>query len=323
MATKNAAPSHLPILEHRLNAVQRLRRSNLGWGLLLVSPWILGFLAFTLYPMAASLYYSLTNFDMIQKPHWVGLANYGAMLHDSTFWLSVWNTGYMIIIGVPLSLVFGLGLAVLANQKIRGQGLYRTLFFLPSVVPAVAAALLFLWVLNPQYGMINEVLGFFHIPGPGWLVSMHWAKPGLLLMILWGVGSNMVIFLAGLNGVPTQMYEAARIDGATAWITFWKMTLPNLSGVILYNVVTGVIGMSQIFTQAFVIAGSNGSITLGTPDNATLLYNLYLYEKAFQDLDFGYASAMAWVLTIVTMGLTLAMFVVYDRVIGLEGGTQS
>lgn len=287
-----------------------------------VSPWILGFLAFTLYPMVASLWYSLTNFDMMQSPQFVGLSNYAAMIHDPTFWISVWNTGYLVILGVPLSLILGLGLAVLANQKIRGQGVYRTLFFLPSIVPAVATALLFLWVLNPQYGMINEVLGFLHIPEPGWLASVHWSKPGLLLMILWGVGSNMVIFLAGLNGIPTQMYEAARIDGATPWIMFWKMTVPNLSGVILYNVVTGIIGMSQIFTQAFVIAGNNGSTTLGTPDNATLLYNIYIYQKAFQDLNFGYAAAMAWVLTIVTMGLTLVMFMVYDRVIGLEGGTQ-
>lgn len=302
--------------------VRWIRRSNLGWGLLFVSPWILGFLAFTFYPMVASFWYSLTNFDMMQSPQFVGLSNYAAMLHDPIFWISVWNTGYLVILGVPLSLILGLGLAVLANQKIRGQGVYRTLFFLPSIVPAVATALLFLWVLNPQYGMINEVLAFLHLPQPGWLASVHWSKPGLLLMILWGVGSNMVIFLAGLNGIPTQMYEAARIDGATPWITFWKMTVPNLSGVILYNVVTGVIGMSQIFTQAFVIAGNNGSMTLGTPDNSTLLYNIYIYEKAFQDLSFGYASAMAWVLTIVTMGLTLAMFLVYDRVIGLEGGTQ-
>jgi multiple sugar transport system permease protein len=291
-------------------------------GLLFISPWLVGFLVFNIYPIAASFWYSLTNFDLMQPPGWVGLQNYTTMFHDANYWASVDNTLYVMLIGVPLTLILGMFLAILANQKIRGQSIYRTLYFLPSVVPAVATTILFMWVLNPDYGFINSMLGTLHLPQPGWLTSVAWAKPALLLILLWGVGSNMVIFLAGLQGTSPYIYEAARIDGARPWTMFWRLTLPQLSGVILYNLVTSVIGFVTLFTQAYVVGIGTGTNTLGAPAQSTLLYTIYLYQKAFLDLDMGFASAMAWVETIVSVILTVLMFRLYDRFVGLEGGIR-
>jgi len=316
------ARAHLSLIRPLQN---RLKASPTLKGLVFISPWLGGFLAFNVYPVAASLWYSFTQFGLMQPPQWIGLTNYADMFTSSTFWTSVDNTLFLTALGVPLTIAIGLGLAVLANQRIRGQSVYRTLFYLPSVVPAVATAILFLWILNPTYGFINDVLSAFHIPGPGWLTSVVWAKPALLLMLLWGSGSNMVIFLAGLKGTNAHLYEAARIDGASPWTIFWRVTIPQLGGVILYNVVTTVISFVTLFTQAYVVGVSAGagSTALGAPAQSTLLYTVNIYQQAFLNLDFGYASAMAWVETVVSVVLTILLFKLYDRIVGLEGGLKS
>jgi len=290
----------------------RLAGTDLRNGLLFAAPWIIGFLCLTVYPIGASIYYSLCNYDAISPPRWIGALNYRILLaEDTLFWRSLWNTAYMIIFGLPLGLLASLVLAFLLNLKLRGMAFYRTLYYLPSITPIVAASALWLWLLNPEIGLVNELirnlglilqrLGIPAPSGPGWLIDPQWAKPALILMGLWGAGGGMLIYLAGLQDVPEQLYEAADLDGATSWKKLRHITLPMLSPVIFFNVIMGLIGSFQYFTQVYVMTG-------GGPQDATLFYALYLFNNAFLNFKMGYASAMAWILFLITLACTLVVF---------------
>ena len=284
----------------------RMERRNLAMGLLFASPWIVGFLVFTLYPLVMSIYYSFTSYNVVQPAVWVGLNNYRVLFfEDPLFWKSLYNTLYFTVFSVPLCLGAGLGIAMLLNQKLPGQSVFRTLFFLPSIVPIVASAVLWLWVLNPESGLVNSLLmQWFGIQGPGWIASPEWSKPSLILMSVWGIGGAMVIFLAGLADVPQSLYEVAELDGAGAWSKFCHVTLPMLTPTILFNLVMDLIFSFQYFTQVYVMTGGKGS-----PVDSTMFYALYLYRNSFLYLRMGYASAMAWMLFVVILAATVGVLV--------------
>ncbi len=268
-----------------------------GW--LCASPWIFGFLIFTLGPMIWSIYYSLTEYPLIREPIWVGLENYRVMfLEDKFFYNSLRVTTIYAVVGVPLHLVFGFLLALLLNQKIRFIAFWRTIYFLPSVVSGVAVALLWQWIFNSDFGLANWLLGLLKIDGPSWLLSPVWALPALIIMSLWSVGGSMIIFIAGLQGVPQTLYEAADMDGANAVRRFWHVTVPMVSPVILFNLIIGLVAALQTFTQAFIM-------TAGGPRQATHFFMLHLYNNAFQWLKMGYASALAWVLFVYILIVTV------------------
>lgn len=291
----------------------RLRRREALYFHLFLLPWMVGFLAFVAYPVLASLYFSFTKYNIIQPPHWIGLANYAHLLRSSLFWKSLGITLYYTLLALPASLLVGLLAAALLNQRVPGMRVLRTIYYLPTLVPPVASALLWAWLLNPQFGLINFVLQrAFHLNGPAWLASTHWVIPAMALMSLWGFAGSMVIYLAALQGLPPEYYEAAQIDGASGWTLLWRITLPLLSPVIFFTLVLGLIASFQLFTQVYVL-------TQGGPDYASYFYNLYLYENAFQYFKMGLASAQAWILFLIILGCTLLLFrssvlwVHYDR----------
>ncbi|MGC8669060.1 MAG: carbohydrate ABC transporter permease [Chthonomonadales bacterium] len=281
----------------------REAKRNVAYGLLFAAPWFIGFSVFTAYPIAASLYYSFCSYDAIRPPHWVGLQNYERMfLEDPLFWKSLWNTLYMVVVGLPVGLAASLGIALLLNRKLRGIAFYRTLYYLPSITPVVAASIIWLWLLNPEIGLVNVALRWVGIVHPpAWLTDPAWAKPGLILMGVWGAGGSMVIYLAGLQDIPEALYEAAALDGAGRWARFRHVTLPMLSPVILFNLIMGLIGSFQYFTQAYVM-------TNGGPQDATMFYALHLFNQAFLDFKMGYASAMAWFLFVIALACALVVF---------------
>lgn len=299
-----------------------LRRRRFLWGMLFVSPWIIGTLGLVLYPMILSLYYSFTNYDIVGASQWVGLTNYQQLLHDPEFTQSLENTFYLVVVMVPLSLLASLGYALLLNMAVFGQRFFRTVLYLPQMVPTVASAILWIWVLNPTYGLVNTVLGWVHVTGPLWLNSIAWSKPSIVLMNLWGVGGAGVIFLAGLQGISPSLVDAARVDGANAWQRFRHVTVPALSPLILFNAIMGVLGAMQYFTQAFIMGGgATGGSAIGLA-NSLQFAVVYLYEVAFADLRVGYASAIGWVLfamTLVVIGVLLRLSV---RWVFYEGWRQ-
>lgn len=291
------------------------KRRRCWIGLLFVSPWLLGFLAFSLYPFLASLYFSFCDYDILSPPQWIGPANYHELVtSDPYFRTALYNTLYYTLFSVPLGILLGVLLALLLNARVRGVGAYRTLYYVPSIVPVVAASVLWMWLLNPQYGLMNAFLGALRLPEPGWISDPRWSKPSLVLMSAWTVGGSVVIYLAGLQDVPSELYEAAAIDGAGAWQRARFVTLPMLTPVIFFNLVMGLIGSMQYFTQAYVM-------TLGGPVDSTLFYSLYLFRRAFTYLDMGYASAMAWLLFVAIMAVTLFTFKTAGRWVhyGAEG----
>jgi multiple sugar transport system permease protein len=298
------------------------RRTLMGY--LFVMPWLLGFMLFTLYPILATLALSFYDYRVLSPPRWVGLENYRQLLADPDyFWRSVFNTLFMMI-EVPLSVVLGIGLALLLNLRLRGQALYRTLFYLPSVVPAVATAFLWLWVLNPQNGLaapVNSAITRVGLPAINWFTDPATAKWGFILMDLWAIGGMMIIYLAALQGVPVYLYEAARLDGANGWQLIRHITLPQISPVILYLVIVGVIGTFQYFTQTFIA-------TQGGPENSTLFYALYLFQNAFQFFRMGHACAMAWMLFLITLLATWLIWrvslrrVFYETALRTESTSQ-
>jgi multiple sugar transport system permease protein len=294
----------------------RLERRHLRNGLLFASPWIVGFLVFEFYPLLMSIYYSFTDYNVIQPPVWTGISNYKELFfEDDRFWTSLYNTLYFTLISVPLCLAASLIIAVLLNQKIPAMSVFRTIFFLPSIVPIVATSVLWLWVLNPDTGLINSLMRqFFGIEGPGWLASEEWSKPALILMSLWGIGGAIVIFLAGLGDVPQSLYEVAEIDGAGPWAKFRHVTLPMLTPTILFNLVMGLIGSFQYFTQVYVMTSGKG-----TPVDTTLFYALYLYRVSFYYLRMGYASAMAWMLFVVILAATIGVLISSKRWVYYHG----
>lgn len=285
-------------------------RVNFRTGMLFLLPWTIGFLVFTLYPMVASFFYSFTIYHPRQPNEWIGLQNYANLLVDDNFWKSLSNTLYMVAIGVPLTLLTSFFCAVLLNLKVRGQSIYRVIYFLPSIVPTVASTILWLWILNPQTGILNTVLGYIGIQGPNWMSNPTWSKPGLILLGMWGMGGTIVIYLSGLQDVPVSLLEAAELDGASWWQRLWHVTIPMISPITLFNLITGVIAMFQYFAQAYVFRGTQ---SLGYPLNSTLFYSVYLYQNGFLWLKMGYASAMAWVLFIVILICTLLLLKVSER----------
>ncbi|MCB0062120.1 MAG: sugar ABC transporter permease [Caldilineaceae bacterium] len=293
----------------------RAVRRDLRNGLLFVSPWLVGLCVFTLYPILASFYYSFTVYDIVSAPQFAGLANYQDLLtNDPLFWKAVRNTLYYVLIAVPLYLCTALAVALLLNMKLRGMAVYRTLFFLPSIVPDVASAMLWAWILNPQFGLLNALLRLLGIPTVGWLSDPAWSKPALILIGLWAFGSSMVIFLAALQDVPQALYEAAELDGAGVVRKTWSVTLPMITPTIFFNLVLGMIGAFQYFTTAFVL--SQGS---GGPASSTLFYSLLLYNNAFSYFKMGYSSAMAWLLFAFVFLLTWLIFKSANRWVYYEG----
>ncbi len=282
---------------------KRVRR-ELGWALLFIAPWIIGFLAFIVYPTLASFYYSFSDFNIVSRPEWVGLDNYAKLLlRDNNFRVSLYNTLYMVAVQVPLSIVLSFISAMLLNMPVRGKAIYRAVYFLPSVVPPIAVSLLWLWILNPQQGILHQGLKLAGLPSPGWFTDPRWAKPAVVMMGLWGVGASTVLFLAALQGVPQELYEAATLDGATWLRRMLHVTIPLVSPVTLFMLITGVIDAFQLFTPAYII--SQG--TSGAPQGSLLFYGLYLFANAFSYMHMGYAAAMAWILFLIIILVTIAM----------------
>ena len=281
------------------------RRESL-WGVAFISPWLVGALLFTLLPMAASLVISFTNFDprtpdAVQA---IGLANYVRMFSDPLVAQSLLVTFKFAAVMLPLTIAVSLGIAMLVNQpRLIGRNVFRTLFYMPMQIPIVATTLIWQGVLNLHTGWLNYALGAVGIAGPDWLNSTAWVYPGLSLISLWGTGNMMLIALAGLQSVPTELYEAARIDGAGRWAQFRNVTLPMISPVLFYNLIIGVISTCQYFTQAYVLTNGRGD-----PDNATLFFNLNLYREGWRYYDMGYAATLAWLLFVIVLAMTVLLF---------------
>jgi len=286
--------------------VSRIARRNLLYGVLFASPWLLGMLFFIAYPIIASLYYSLTEYSVLNPvKRFVGLGNYTTLiLNDAIFLRSLYNSVYYAVFSIPLSILVAVSIALMLNMKIKAIPIYRTIYFLPVLIPDVAMAILWLWVFNSQFGIINSLLWqLFGISGPGWLASPGWAKPTVILMSLWTVGQAVVTYLAGLQDVPQSLYDAAEVDGANVLHKTWSVTLPMITPVIFFNLVMGMIGALQYFTIAYVITEGDGR-----PGQSLFFYAMYLYRQAFVYYNMGMASAQAWILFAVVLIGTLLVF---------------
>jgi multiple sugar transport system permease protein len=295
-----------------------LRRREAAAGLLFVLPWLVSLLVFTTYPVLMAFYLSFTEYNIIQPPRWIGTENYETMFTaDPSFWVGVANSGIYALMAVPLGLVVSLLLAILLNMDAKGISVYRTLFYLPSLAPPVAATLVFLLLFSPDQGLVNHLLTVAGLPTSRWFLDPAWSKPTLVLLSLWGIGSATLIFLAGLKEIPQSLLEAAAIDGAGPLQRFRHVTLPLLSPVILFNLVMGIIASFQVFTQAFIIGG-----TTGDPLESTLFYMVLIYRHAFRYFAMGYASALAVVLFGAVLLVTLVIFRSSGRWVYYEGRTR-
>jgi multiple sugar transport system permease protein len=289
-----------------MNATRRFRlgreeRRNLALGLLFISPWIVGFLLFLLYPIMYTLRISFTRYTGFGEPVWVGLENYRNLMQDSLFWLSLYNTLYYTVLAVPIGIVVAMVLALAMNQRLPEVPLYRTALYLPSVLPLFAVSLIFIVLLDPTRGLLNQLMVLVGLPSINWFGDPRYAKLGLVMLAQLGAGGTALIFLAGLKAVPSTLYEAAVIDGASSLRQFWHITLPLMTPVILYALILGLSSGLQIFTQAYII-------TQGGPANATNFFVFYLYNQAFRYSQMGVASAMAWILFIITFFLAYLIF---------------
>ena len=297
----------------------RTERHNILVGLSFSSPFLLGFLGFTLYPMLASLYYSFTHYNALDAPRWIGLTNYSYLLtKDDEFRQALANTLYMVVVGVPAQLATAFITALLLNVKIRGVAVYRTAYILPAFMPIVPITLLWRMIFNSDTGIVNLTLASLGLPQPGWFTDPSWAKPGLILLALWTIGTATVIYLAALQDVPEHLYEAAELDGAGPARKMWHITLPMVSPATLFNLITAMIATFQIFGAAYIIGG-NSNTGVGNPQGSLLFYLLYLWKSAFQYLRFGYASAMAWILFLIIMLCTLVLLYGSRRWVYYEG----
>lgn len=288
------------------------QRRDLRDGLLFTSPFILGVLALWVGPMLYSLYLILHDWNMLKAPKFIGLGNFERMLNDPLVGKSLVNTAYYTFLGVPLQLLVAFSLAVMLNQQIRGLGIYRTVYYLPSITPAVAFAVVWLQILNPEFGVLNQVLSWFGLGPVNWLFNPAWSKPALIIMSLWLTGFQMIIFLAGLQSVPKELQEAAEIDGANTWRRFVTVTIPIISPIILFNMIIGIIGSFQVFTAVFIM-------TEGGPQDSTLFMVLYLYQNAFERFRMGYAASLAWVLFLIILIFTAIQFFFANRWVYYEG----
>ncbi len=290
------------------------------WGVVFIGPWLIGLVVFTAGPMIASLVLSLTDFDLVhpEAVRFVGLDNYVRMTSDPNVLKSVIVTFRFAIIAIPLTMVASLGLALLLNSpKLLGRNIFRTLFYMPIQIPLVASTLVWIGFLNTETGWLNAILGGFGLPGPDWINSETWIYPALALIGLWGVGNFMLINLAGLQSVPTELYEAARIDGAGAWTMFRRITVPLMSPILLYNLIISLVVTFQYFTQAYTMTNGRGD-----PNNATLFINLELFREAFTFNRMGYGAAIAWLLFVIVMVLTLGLFAFARKRVYYAGGER-
>jgi multiple sugar transport system permease protein len=311
--TQSVAASGAPAYDRRRSRRRAAWRRR-GTVLAFLSPWIAGFTIFFGYPLVMTAYYSFTHYDLLSAPRWVGLANYRFLFQgDQQVWPAVSNTLWFMAVAVPANALFAFGIALMLSRARRGNGFFRTIFYLPALVPPVAATLGFVYLLNPGTGPVNSLLGALGIQGPLWFDSPQWSKPSLVLLGMWGVGNLMIIFLAALVDVPKHLYESASLDGAGSFQQLRYVTLPTISPVILFAVVIGVIEALQYFTQAYVAstiaAGSaagatEGANSLGYPLESTLFYPILLYQQGFRYFNMGYASAMAMLLLVVALGVT-------------------
>ncbi|MCD9022390.1 carbohydrate ABC transporter permease [Cohnella silvisoli] len=297
-------------------------RKNNFTGFAFASPWIIGFLVFTLYPLGASLYYGFTDFNVFQSPNFVGLDNYNELMKDDLFWKSVRNTLYLTVISTPLNLLFSLLTAMLLNSRIRGLSVYRTVYYIPTIIPLAATSLLWMWIMNAQFGLLNAFLGWLGLPQPNWLADPALSKLSLILMGLWSVGNIIIIFLASLQEVPQSLYESASIDGAGMLRKFTNITVPWISPIILFQLIMQIINNLQYFTQAyFVVSSTNlNQGASGGPENSLLVYAMYLYHNAFQYFKMGKASAMAWILFVMAGIITWVIFKSSKKWVTYGGG---
>ncbi len=278
-----------------------------------ISPWIIGFLLFTGGPLLAVCVLSFTDYTATNTPTFIGLQNYTHLFADPIYLTSLRVTGYYTVLYLPISLAVALGLALLLNQRVILRGVFRTIFYLPTVISGVAVALLWQWLLNPEFGLVNYVLRLFGITGPLWFQDEHWVIPAFVLMGLWSVGGGMLVFLAALQSIPPEQYEAASLDGANAWHKFLHVTLPMISPALLFNLITGMIASFQIFAPAYVISNGNGG-----PNYASEFYALYLFNNAFQYFKFGYAAAQAWLLFLIILVLTILLLQASKKIVYYE-----
>lgn len=311
MTTTSAA---YPAPKGRLRRLSPQDRRHIRTGLLFTMPWIIGMLVFTLYPILASFYYSFTQYDVVSSPRFIGLENFRVLLlEDKQYHKAILNTAFYAFLAIPLGMLVSFSVALLLNMKVRGMAAFRTVFYLPSILPEIAAALLWMWILNTQYGLLNQTLKAVGIKPIGWLTSPQWTKPSLILISLWAIGSSLVIFLAALQDIPQHLYEAADIDGATPWQKTLNITLPMITPTIFFNLVLGIIAATQYFTTSFVILGAG-------PLESTRFYMYHLYQNAFRYFKMGYASAMALILFLFVLMVTIILFKTSGRWVYYERG---
>jgi multiple sugar transport system permease protein len=296
-------------LGHLWPRTAKSRRAVTGY--LFILPFILGFLLWFLVPALTAVWLTFFDWNMIRDPVYIGLENFGEVFRDRLFIQSLKATAYYTLGSVPVSLVLGFLIALLLNTKVRGMSVFRTIFYLPSIVPAVANAVLWNFVFNTEFGLVNALLRALGLPKIMWFQDPKWAMPALIIMSLWGLGYSVVIYLAGLQGIPEVLYEAAEIDGAGRWAKLRHVTIPLVSPVIFFNLIMGVIGSFQVFTAGFLITG-------GGPQHATLFYVLYTYRTGIQYFDMGYAAVLAWILFFIILGLTLLVFRYVGRLVYYE-----
>lgn len=289
------------------NTANRNARAENRTALLFALPWLIGFCVFLLYPLLASIYYSFCDYSVLRPPVFIGTNNYRDLIGDELFWTSLKNTAFYALLAVPVGTAVAITLAIMLNANIRGRALYRAAFFVPSLVPLVALAVVWQYMLNGQHGVVDDVLRHFGIRGPDWLGDPAWSKPALVLVSAWGVGNAMVIYLAGLQDVPRQLYEAADIDGASWLAKLRAVTLPMLSPIILFNVIMGIIGSLQVFTLPYVLSN------VGAPSRSIYFYSMYLFDNAFIYHKMGYACAMGWIMFLVIVALTFTAIRLSER----------
>ena len=296
----------------------KLNRLENIQGYMFVLPWIIGFLVFTLGPLLFSLITSFTDYSVGNEMNSVGFQNYQRLVDDNLYRVALYNTIYYVIVSVPISIVASIALALLLNNDIPGIKVFRTIYYLPAVISGVGVTILWMQLLNPNSGLVNGFLSLFGIKGPAWLLDPDWTKPALILMGVWGVGGNMLIYLSSLKSIPDQLYESAKIDGANWFQRLYKITLPMITPVIFFNLITSIIGAFQIFQSAYIMTNSG----TGGPMNSLLFYNVYLWNKAFGSFEMGYAASMAWVLFIIVMILTIINFKLSKYWVHYEGGDK-
>jgi multiple sugar transport system permease protein len=292
-----------------------MRRKESIYGYIFVMPWIIGFFAFTAGPLVFSFMASFTNYNITSQMDFIGANNYQGLVGDGLFWTSLWNTLYFVAFSVPLTTIGAIFLSALLNQDIPGIRFFRTLYYLPAVLSGVGVYMLWMQLLDPGTGMVNLVLSWVGIDGPNWLFDPDWTKPSLIFMKLWSVGGSMLLYLASMQGVSKSLYEAAEIDGASTWRKFFHITIPMITPVIFFDVVTSLIGGFQIFQEAYVMS-SNGE---GGPANSLLFYNLYMWRQAFENFNMGYAMAMSWILFVIVFILTIINLKLAPRWVHYEG----